>query len=370
LKALDSGIWSVTVRLGERSYPVYVAPSLVSGVGGLITETLPSTTRFTVVSSENIWELHGGALESSLATHGIEANVVLVPDGEEAKSWGEAARLIGELLETGFDRRSALIAFGGGAVGDLAGFAAAIYLRGIELVQVPTTLLAQVDSGIGGKAAVNHPKGKNLIGAFKQPRLVASDPGLLASLPGRELRSGLAEIVKYGVIANSDLFKKVEEKGSALLKADPGVLTEVVRSCSKIKAGYVEEDERDLKGIRAALNYGHTMGHAVETLSTPRLRHGEAVAIGMDFAGRLSVRLGLMRERELERQRDLLASLGLETSMPDLEQDDILNTLRRDKKVERGSVRFVLSTGIGKTPVIKPIDEDAIVQELGRDGIG
>jgi 3-dehydroquinate synthase len=360
----------VTVRLGERSYPVYVAPSLISEVGGLIAERLPSTTRIAVVSSEIIWELHGRALESSLTTTGSEADVVLVPDGEEAKSWGEAARLIGELLDTGFDRRSTLIAFGGGAVGDLAGFAAAIYLRGIDLVQVPTTLLAQVDSGIGGKAAVNHPKGKNLIGAFKQPGLVASDPGLLASLPRRELCSGLAEIVKYGVIADSDLFRKVEEMGSALLDADPRALTEVVRSCSAIKAGYVEEDERDLKGIRAALNYGHTMGHAVETLSKPKLRHGEAVAIGMDFAGRLSVKLGLMRDGELKRQRDLLASLGLETSMPDLGQEEILDALRRDKKVEGGSVRFVLSTGIGKTPVIKPIDEDAIIQELGRNGIG
>ena len=359
----------MTVRLGERSYPVYVASGLVSGVGGLISESLPSTTRVAVVTSENIWRLHGKALENSLAT-GSETKVILVPDGEEAKSWSEAARLIGELLDAGFDRRSTLIAFGGGAVGDLAGFAAAVYLRGIELVQVPTTLLAQVDSGIGGKAAVNHPKGKNLIGAFKQPRLVASDPGLLASLPLRELRSGLAEVVKYGVITDSDLFKNVEENGDALLEADSEALTHVVRRCSEMKAVYVEGDELDLKGIRAALNYGHTMGHAVETLTTPRLRHGEAVAIGMEFAGRLSVGLGLMKEEELVRQRGLLASLGLKTSMPDLEQDAIIDALRRDKKVEGGSVRFVLSTGIGKSPVIKPIEEAAILQELGRQGIG
>jgi 3-dehydroquinate synthase len=360
----------VTVRLGERSYPVYVAPGLVSRTGDLIAKRLPSTSRTAIVTSGNIWELHGGDLEGSLEAAGLEADVVLVPDGEEAKAWSEAARLIGELLDLGFDRRSTLIAFGGGAVGDLAGFAAAIYLRGIALVQVPTTLLAQVDSGIGGKAAVNHPKGKNLIGAFKQPGLVASDPELLASLPGREIRSGLAEIVKYGVIADSELFKKVEENGSALQDADPVHLTEVVRRCVAIKAGYVEKDERDLDGIRAALNYGHTMGHAMETLSKPRLRHGEAVAIGMEFAGGLSVELGLMGEGELVRQGDLLANLGLETSMPDLRQEDILIALRRDKKVEGGSVRFVLPTGIGKPPVIKPIEEDTIVRELGRYGIG
>jgi len=367
---LDSGIWSVTVRLGERSYPVYVAPGLISGVGSLISERLPSASRCAVVTSENIWGLHGGALASSLEAAGFEADIIFVPDGEEAKSWGEIARLIGELLDRGFDRRSTLIPFGGGAVGDLAGFAAAIYLRGIDLVQVPTTLLAQVDSAIGGKAAVNHPKGKNLIGAFKQPGLVASDPELLASLPGRELRSGLAEVVKYGVIADPELFRKVEEKGDALQDAEPGALTEVVRRCATIKVGYVEEDERDLGGIRAALNYGHTLGHAVETLSAPRIRHGEAVAIGMEFAGRISAGLGLMEEGELERQRDLLASLGLETGIPDLKLGDILDALSRDKKVEGGAVRFVLPTGIGKAPVIRPIDETLIVRELGRTGVG
>ena len=294
---------------------------------------------------------------------------MLVPDGEEAKSWSEAARLVGELLNHGFDRRSALIAFGGGAVGDLAGFAAAIYLRGIDLVQVPTTLLAQVDSAIGGKVAVNHPKGKNLIGAFKQPGLVTSDQELLASLPERELRSGLAEVVKYGVIADSELFKKVEEKRDSLQDAEPGALTEVVRRCATIKVGYVEEDERDLGGIRAALNYGHTLGHAVETLSAPRMRHGEAVAIGMGFAGRISVGLGLMEEGELERQQGLLESLGLETGIPDLKLSDILDALSRDKKVEGGSVRFVLPTGIGTAPVIRPIDETLILRELGRAGV-
>ena len=366
---MDFGIWSVTVRLGERSYPVYVAPGLISGVGSLIAERLPSASNCAIVTSENIWGLHGEALANSLEEAGFEADIVLVPDGEEAKSWGETARLLGELLDRGFDRRSALIAFGGGAVGDLAGFAAAIYLRGIGLVQVPTTLLAQVDSAIGGKAAVNHPKGKNLIGAFKQPGLVASDPELLASLPEREIRSGLAEVVKYGVIADSELFRKVEEQGDALQDAEPLALTEVVKRCTAIKVGYVEEDERDLGGIRAALNYGHTLGHAVETLSAPRMRHGEAVAIGMGFAGRISVGLGLMEEGELERQQDLLASLGLETGIPDLKLDDILDALSRDKKVEGGSVRFVLPTGIGTAPVIRPIDETLIVRELGRAGV-
>ncbi|MCW3990795.1 MAG: 3-dehydroquinate synthase [Candidatus Bathyarchaeota archaeon] len=360
----------MTVRLGVRSYPVYVALGLISGVGSLIAERLPSAAKCAIVTSENIWGIHGRALAKSLEAAGFEADIVHVPDGEKAKSWSEAARLIGELLDLGFDRRSTLIAFGGGAVGDLAGFVAAIYLRGINLVQIPTTLLAHVDSAIGGKAAVNHPKGKNLIGAFKQPGLVVSDPELLASLPEREMRSGLAEVVKYGVIADSKLFKNVEEKGDALRDAEPDALTEVVRRCVVIKARYVEEDERDLEGIRAALNYGHTMGHAVETLMAPRMRHGEAVAIGMEFAGRISAGLGLMEEGELERQRGLLASLGLETGIPELKLGDILDALSRDKKVEGGSVRFVLPTGIGTAPVLRPIDKDLIVQELGRAGVG
>ena len=367
---MSANIWLVKIRLEERSYPVYVAPGLIMKIGELITFNLPKATRSAVVTSKNIWRLYGEILKDSFKVARQKNETVLVPEGEVAKSWDEAARVVGELLDLSLDRRSVLIAFGGGSVGDLAGFVAAIYLRGINLVQIPTTLLAQVDSGIGGKAAVNHPKGKNLIGAFKQPSLVVSDPELLASLPAREIRSGLAEVVKYGVIADLELFEFVEGNLDTIQQCEPAPLTNVVRRCARIKGGYVERDERDLKGIRAALNYGHTLGHAVESLSIPRMRHGEAVAIGMDFAGRLSMSLGLFKKKELERQRTLLESLGLKTSIPDLRLKDILEVLRRDKKVEGGSIRFVLPTGVGSATVVKPIKEKTIIRELGRSGIG
>ena len=359
----------VTIRLGERSYPVYVAPGMITRVGELMKEKLKYVSKYAVVTSKNIWSIYGRTLEKILETAGIDTELVIVPDGEEAKSWNESALLIGKLLDLGLDRRSALIAFGGGAVGDLAGFTAAIYLRGIDLVQIPTTLLAQVDSGIGGKAAVNHPKGKNLIGAFKQPVMVVSDPELLKSLPLRELRSGLAEVVKYGVIADENLFDIVVRNRDFLLTADPKALTEVVQKCSTIKAGYVERDERDLKGIRSALNYGHTIGHAVETLTKPKMRHGEAVAIGMKFASNISLELELMEEEAFERQEQVLKSLGLKTSIPDLKLKDIIEALRRDKKTERGSIKFVLPTGIGTTPINRRMEENFIIQELRRAGL-
>jgi 3-dehydroquinate synthase len=369
-KTLGVDIWSSIIKLGERSYPVYVAPGLISKIGDLLDSNLPKYSKVVIVTSESIWSIHGNKLKDSLDDSGYDADLLLVPDSEDAKSWSEVSEVTEKLLGLGIDRKSLLISFGGGVVGDLTGFVAAIYLRGIDLIQIPTTLLSQVDSSIGGKTAINHPKGKNLIGAFKQPRFVASDPELLTSLPDREIRSGLAEVIKYGVISDNELFKYVMENASALQNFELVALSKVVRECTEIKGRYIEKDERDLKGIRADLNYGHTLGHAIETLAIPKMRHGEAIAIGMVFAGKISANLGILKEDVMEKLKTILESFGLDTSIPMLKLEAIMQVLERDKKVEDGSLRFVLPTGIGSAPVLRTINKQLVINELRRAGIG
>lgn len=367
---LATHIQPIMVELGWRSYPIYVAKGLIVRVGRLLGERLPSARRCVVVTSDTIHRMHGEALMRSFGEAGIDVGLALVPDGEEAKSWFSADQLIGELLELGLDRQSVVVSFGGGAVGDLSGFVASIFLRGVSLVQVPTTLLAQVDSSIGGKAAVNHPKGKNLIGSFHQPALVVSDLELLITLPRRELLSGLGEVVKYGVIADPDLFGLAEAIGEKLINADLGALTDVVRRCATIKAKLVGLDERDTRGIRAALNYGHTVGHALEVLTGLGLRHGEAVALGMGVAAQISERLGLMEKGDVVRQRRLLEQLGFELEPPRLDPLKLIEVMHRDKKVEGDSIRLVLPTGIGSTPVLRPVPDHIISKVLEDEGFG
>jgi 3-dehydroquinate synthase len=360
----------ITVELGEKSYPVHVGRGLIGEVGALIRERLPSASRCAVVTSEEIQRIHGKALMEALGEADIEATTALVPDGEEAKTWGRAERLIGELLENRLDRKSAVVAFGGGAVGDLSGFVSAIFLRGVSLVQVPTTLLAQVDSSLGGKAAVNHPMGKNLVGAFHQPSLVVSDTELLMTLPRREVLSGMAEVVKHGVIADSELFDYIERRIGELVDADPDALTHVVRRSVVIKARLVSLDERDSKGVRAILNYGHTAGHALETLTEHEFRHGEAVAMGMEVAAKISSELELIEEAEVERQSRLLEKLGLGMTPPRVGVENMMEVMRRDKKAEGGSIRFVLPTGIGTPPVLRAVQDDFISSVLEGEGYG
>jgi 3-dehydroquinate synthase len=352
----------IKVNLGERSYPIHVSAGSIRRAGTIISERLTGELRCAVITSEPVNRLHGESLTKGLAEANLEVDVIIVPDGEEAKSWNEAERVLGELLDLGMDRRSIVVAFGGGSVGDLSGFVSAIYLRGVDLVQVPTTFLAQVDSGIGGKAAVNHPKGKNLMGVFHQPSLVISDPELLVTLPREELISGLAEVVKYGVVSDADLFSLVESRSEDLIERDLSVLTEVVARCSVIKAGLVELDELDDKGLRSALNYGHTVGHALETLTNFGLRHGEAIAMGMTVAARISESLGLIDEKDVERQSALLKRLGLRIACPQLSASELMETMHRDKKAEGGSIRFVLSTGIGNPPTMKVVSDRLITQ--------
>jgi 3-dehydroquinate synthase len=348
---------AATVHLGERSYPILVGGGLLGRLGEAIGEHLLDVTGCVVVTSPSVDRLYGG--QAMTALEALHPGKVMVSEGEEAKTWDAAGELLGGLIKHGLDRRGVVVALGGGSVGDSAGFAASIYMRGVRVVQVPTTLLGQVDSGVGGKTAVNHPAGKNLIGSFHQPSLVACDTGLLTTLPGRELRSGLAEVAKYGVISDAILYKGVEVEAEKLLSADPEALRWVVTRCVAAKARYIEVDERDGKGVRAALNYGHTVGHAVETLSGHSIRHGEAVAIGMVATSKIAVSLGLLKQSDLQRQVALLDALGLPTEAP-YGVDEVIPLMKRDKKAEHGSIRLVLPTGMGSEPVVRGVSEAEI----------
>jgi 3-dehydroquinate synthase len=350
------------VRLGDRGYQIYVGAGLSGRLGEIIAASKPEATGCVVVTSEPIGRLYGEAVAASLG--GFNPRTLVVPDGEEAKEWGNAGTLLGSFLDADLDRNGVVIALGGGAVGDLAGFAASIYMRGVAVVQVPTTLLGMVDSGIGGKTAVNHVKGKNMIGSFHQPVAVVDDPLLLRSLPIREVKSGLGEVVKYGVIADEALFRYVEENTERLLGHDQECMSHVIGRCASIKMRYVEEDERDDKGVRAALNYGHTLGHAAERLASPNLRHGEAVSIGMVYAADLAVSMGLMDQEEAQAQRRVLKGLGLPTKLPALEADELIRYMKRDKKAEEGRIRMILPTGIGSQPILRTVEESKLMEAM------
>ena len=335
----------VPVALGSRSYQIVVGSGLLKQIGPLCGELLPSR-RVMIVTNPAINRLHGTAVSTSLRKAGFQTVTTEIPAGERAKSLRQAARLYQAFLDNRMDRRSVVVALGGGVIGDLAGYAAATFLRGLPLVQVPTTLLAQVDSSVGGKVAVNLPEGKNLVGAFYQPSLVVADVRTLQSLPPRQMRAGLAEVVKYGMIADRELFTYLESHLDAILGAEEEPLTHLVtRSCA-IKAQVVEQDERE-EGMRAILNFGHTVGHALETTAGyHRLLHGEAIAIGMVVATMLSVNRGLCDREDLDRLRTLLARIGLPTKAS-ADTTSLLYTIGYDKKVRNRIIYFVLTKGIG-----------------------
>jgi 3-dehydroquinate synthase len=360
----------IVIELQGDSYELDVGPGVINKTGSLIKQQLHPTSKCAVVTSSVVNEIHGESVFKSMNKAGIDTGIAEVPEGEIAKSWHVAEQLIGDLLDLGLDRTSVVIAFGGGTVGDLAGFVASIFLRGIRLVHVPTTLLAQVDSSIGGKTAINHPKGKNLIGSIYQPSLIVSDQNLLSTLPRREILSGLAEVIKHGVIADAALFEYVDKNAEKLLIADPEALANVVSSSITIKGKFVALDEKDTKGIRAALNYGHTTGHALEALTSWELRHGEAVALGMIVAAGISKKLGLMEQMEIDRQRRLLEKLGFYLEPPELDAKEIIEVMHMDKKAREGSIRFVVPTGIGRPPALRAIPENLILQVLEEEGYG
>jgi 3-dehydroquinate synthase len=353
------------VELSRNSYPIYIDRGSLSRLGGILKRHLPTPAKVAIVTNNVINDLYGDAVRDSLQSAAMEVETIEVPDGEEYKSLTWASKLFDAFVEFRMTRRSGVIALGGGVIGDLAGFAAATFMRGVPLVQVPTSLIAQVDSSVGGKTAVNHPRGKNLIGAFHQPKLTLIDANVLETLPEREFRSGLAEVIKHGVIMDSELFEYMESNLPKILDLDLQSIEQIVSRSCKDKATIVEQDERE-QGIRAILNYGHTVGHSIEAVTGYNsFRHGEAVAVGMVVASRIAVNMGVLDEECATRQNRLLADCGLPTAFPDLDIDNIIDTTHLDKKVrEGGKPRIILPRDIGKAIVVENVTDDQIRQAI------
>jgi 3-dehydroquinate synthase len=347
-------IEEVRVELGARSYPVVIGAQLLEEIGPRLAAA-GLRGRCGLITSERVGTLYRDPVADSLRAAGFDPVVVEIPDGEEHKNLAWLAVVYDRLLEGGIERRSALVALGGGVVTDLAGFAAATLLRGLPTALLPTTLLGQVDAAIGGKTGVNHVLGKNLIGAFHQPRLVLADVDVLGSLPQRELVAGAAEVIKYAAIGDAGLFDRLEREVPDLLALRPEVVVPVVAACARHKARVVADDEREERGGRAVLNFGHTIGHALEALTEYReLLHGEAVAIGMVAAARVSQRLGRCRPATVERLARILKRAGLPTDIPSgLTPAALALAVRTDKKSADGRIRFVCLEDIGRTSFVE-----------------
>jgi 3-dehydroquinate synthase len=354
----------VLLDVGSHSgrYTVHIEPGVVSQLGPLLDAARIPKRRF-VVSNTTVWRIHEDAFTGVTAE-----DPILLPDGERHKNLPTVARIYDSLVRARADRSSAVLAVGGGVVGDIAGFAAATFLRGVPVVQVPTTLLAQVDSAIGGKVGVNHAQGKKLIGAFHPPAMVLVDPELLSTLPRREFRAGLYEVIKYGVIASRDLFDRVSSSLPALFKRDNAALLSIVGESCRIKARVVEEDERET-GVRRTLNFGHTAGHALEAVTKyKRFRHGEAVAYGMLIAADIARARGTMAAAHRDVLSALIAKMGPLPAVADLDLEDVLEAITHDKKIVAGQLHYVLPTSIGTCEVVSDVTKDEIGAAL--DGIG
>jgi 3-dehydroquinate synthase len=366
----------VTVELGPRSYDIVIVTGRTDRFGAFVREALDRTWagsschRAIVVTDSHLAALsYPEPYEAVLSAAGIETSMVVVPAGESTKSLAQTSRLYDELVTRRADRHSLIVALGGGVIGDLAGFVAATYARGLPLLMVPTTLLAQVDSSVGGKVGINHPDVKNVIGAFHQPVGVWIDTHTLCTLPMRELRCGMAEVVKYGVILDADFFATLEQQAGLILERDDRAMQRIVFQSCRTKAGVVARDEREQTGARAILNFGHTIAHAIEAVAgyDGCYLHGEAVAVGMVGESRLAERMGWIGPEVIERLVRLLASVGLPTSAPGLDPDRLLQAMGRDKKNRRGKLRFVLPRAIGKvelTDEAGPEDVAAVLAAL------
>jgi 3-dehydroquinate synthase len=350
----------VLLEVGSRSgrYAVHIEPGSSPRLADLLNRAKLPARRF-IVSNPTVWRVH----ETSFADVTSE-EPILIPDGERYKHLQTVGRIYDALIRARADRSSVVLAIGGGVVGDIAGFAAATYLRGIPVVQVPTTLLAQVDSAIGGKVGVNHSQGKNLIGAFHPPALVAVDPQLLATLARREFRAGLYEVVKYGMIASRPLFERVSASIPALFNRSTDALLPVVTESCRIKASIVEQDEHET-GVRRLLNFGHTAGHALEAVTKYRwFRHGEAVAYGMLAAAHIAVRRGAMPERDREALTEVIAKLGPLPALTDVSTAEALEAIAHDKKIVAGQLHFVLPRSVGACEVVADVTKDEIAAAL------
>lgn len=352
----------LTVNTPSGHYAVLCGRGLLGRVGATVSGLAENTGVF-ILSSARVWRHWGKAVERSFAEHG-GSRVVLFDDRESAKAMRTVEKLCRALVRAGADRQCILVAVGGGVVGDVAGFVAAAYLRGVRLVQVPTTLVAQVDSAVGGKTGVNLPEGKNLVGAFHQPHLVVADPDVLRTLPAREYRAGLYEVIKYGVIGDPELFGFLEEKLDALVQQEPAALDWIVPCCIRAKAEVVSADEREA-GLREALNFGHTFAHGLETATRyKRYLHGEAVGWGMMAATRLAVGMDLLDETSAERLVRLVLRVGPLPPLPQVQPQRLLERMRADKKARAGRLRFVLPRQIGKVEVLANVSEALVLKIL------
>jgi len=364
---------TIPVGLGDRAYDVLVGDGLLDAAGRLIAP-LQKRGRTAVVSDETVWRLHGQRLTAALAAAGIEALPVIVPPGEQSKSFAGLADVSDRLLALELDRGDIVTAFGGGVVGDLAGFAAAIYKRGIDFVQIPTTLLAQVDSSVGGKTAIDTPRGKNLVGAFHQPKLVLADLGVLSTLSEREMRAGYAEVIKYGLLGDLAFFEWLEANAAAVLAREPAALAHAVARSIEMKAEIVAEDERE-QGRRALLNLGHTFGHALESETGygDALLHGEAVGAGMALAFRFSAAQGLITGQDAQRATRAIAASGLPTTLAEVpghpfDAARLVAHMGQDKKAEGGRLTFILARALGDAFVAKDVDARAVRDFLLSEG--
>lgn len=353
---------NLKVQLGERSYPIMIGAGLI-GNGSTILPFLPQK-RVAIITNATIAPMYLQRLQQGLESCGVQVVPVVLPDGEEFKNWQTLNLIFDELIRARCERRTTLIGLGGGVVGDMAGFAAATWQRGAPLIQVPTTLLAQVDSSVGGKTAINHPQGKNMIGAFYQPRLVLSDLETLSTLPERELSAGLAEVIKHGLIRDAGFFSWLEHNMPALRRRDQGALAHAVARCCEIKAEVVAMDERE-EDVRAWLNFGHTFGHAIESgMGYGNWLHGEAVGAGMIIASELSRELGMMSDSEVHRVEDILNAAGLPVSGPDWTFERYDELMRVDKKARDGALQFVVLDGLGKATIRSAIPREKLEKAL------
>ncbi|MEI6206214.1 MAG: 3-dehydroquinate synthase [Desulfuromonadales bacterium] len=354
----------LTVNLGKNSYDIVISEGSLSSLGRRCA-AIGLKGMAAVVTNPTVAALYGDVVRDSLLSSGFTVVQIEIPDGEEYKNASTLNRVYDDLLEAGVDRASFIVALGGGVVGDLAGYAAATWLRGISFVQVPTTLLAQVDSSVGGKTGIDHPGGKNLIGAFYQPRLVLIDVAALTTLDHRQFRAGLAEVIKYGAVIDLQLFEYVEANIHAILEMQSGVLIEIIRRSCELKAHVVELDEKE-SGLRAVLNYGHTLGHALEALSGfCGMIHGEAVAIGMVLAARVSKVLGFCSQDDVDRIAGLIGQCGLSVEVPNFDRHDLLEVIAADKKSRGGTITFICNRGIGMHAMSQQTPEEL----LGLSGL-
>ena len=364
---------TVHVNLGERSYDVRIGPGLLAQAGVQIAPVL-NRKRVWIVTESRVADLHLTALQAALSAEGIESEALILPPGESTKSWKYLTETVEWLLAERVERKDVVVAFGGGVIGDLVGFAAAILRRGVRFVQMPTSLLAQVDSSVGGKTGINSPHGKNLIGAFHQPSLVIADIDVLGTLLPRDFLAGYGEVVKYGGLGSLEFFEWLEVNGPAMAAGDVALRTEAVRRSVQMKADIVERDETE-QGDRALLNLGHTFGHALEAATgySDRLLHGEGVAIGCALAYEVSARMGLMSQEAPSRFREHLAAMGMKRDLSDISGDlpdaeGLITLMGQDKKVEAGKIKFILARGIGEAFVCGTTDMD-IVRAVLTEGL-